>query len=274
MADPPGPGPVARAVFGGRMATAARYLQDLASTGVEHGVIGPREVPRLWDRHLVNSAVVAVLIPRGSKVCDVGSGAGLPGVAIAIARPDLRVTVVEPLARRTAYLNRLIAELGLSSVDVVRGRVDGRGPVVIDANGGEHVVAAFDVVTARAVAGLDRLLPWLLPLARTGGTVLALKGRTAEAELAAVEPFLQRRGATGQLVELGGAEVSGRSGEGGAPTAGAEPTRDADVVRVVRVDVGSADNNVGGLDRHARHRGDAGSRGTARNRTTGQKGRA
>lgn len=269
MADQPGPGPMARAVFGGRMATAARYLQDLASTGVEHGLIGPREVSRLWDRHLVNSAVVAVLIPRGSKVCDVGSGAGLPGVAIAIARPDLRVTVVEPLARRTAYLNRLIAELGLSSVDVVRGRVDGRGPVVIDANGGEHAVAAFDVVTARAVAGLDRLLPWLLPLARTGGTVLALKGRTAEAELAAVEPFLRRRGATGQLVELGGAELSGRLG-GGPPTAGAEPIGDADVVRVVRVDVGSADKNVGG---HARHRDDAGSRGTARNRTTGQKGR-
>ena len=152
------PGPVARAVFGSRLELAARYADDLATTGVAHGLIGPREVPRLWDRHLVNSAVVAALVPRGARVVDVGSGAGLPGLVLALVRPDLHVTLVEPLARRADYLSRVVAELGLPGVEVVRGRVDGRGPVVVDAGGAEHRVGPFDVVTARAVAGLDRLL--------------------------------------------------------------------------------------------------------------------
>ncbi len=229
-------------MFGERLDLAVRYADDLATTGVTQGLIGPREVPRLWDRHLVNSAVVATLVPRGATVCDVGSGAGLPGVALAIARPDLSVTLVDPLARRVAYLDRVVAALGLTSVDVVRGRVDGRGPVAVDAAGTEHAIGPFDVVTARAVAGLDRLLGWLVPLTRPGGTVLALKGRTAEEELAAVGQAIPAVGATAGVVVLGGPDGDGS-------------------VRVVRVDVGAG---------HQDGRDSAG-RGTTRRRGTGRR---
>lgn len=158
-------------VFGERLTLAERYVGHLSSTGVEWGLIGPREVPRLWDRHVLNCAVVADLIPSEASVVDVGSGAGLPGLPLAIARPDLRVTLVEPLERRCRWLSMVIEDLGLP-VEVVRGRAD---EVTGNVSG--------DVVTARAVAALDKLARWLVPLMKPGGSVLALKGRTAADEV-------------------------------------------------------------------------------------------
>jgi 16S rRNA (guanine527-N7)-methyltransferase len=161
-------------VFGDRRELAERFWGALATTAVERGLIGPREVDRLWDRHLLNCAVVAELVAEGASVVDVGSGAGLPGVVLAIARPDLRVTLVEPLLRRATFLGETVAALELD-VAVVRGRAEDR-QVVLDIGGA-------DVVTARAVAPLAKLMGWCLPLAAEGGQVLALKGESAGEEL-------------------------------------------------------------------------------------------
>jgi 16S rRNA (guanine527-N7)-methyltransferase len=173
------------------------YHDLLASAGVERGLIGPREVPRLWDRHLGNSAWVVLpvpgLVPTGSEVADVGSGAGLPGLVWAIVRPDLRVTLVEPLLRRATFLGEAVAELGLDDrVSVIRDRA-------------EHLAdRSFDVVTARAVAPLERLLGWTLPLVRDDGRLLALKGQSAEDEIAAAARVLQRlRAGSPEVVACG-----------------------------------------------------------------------
>lgn len=169
---PPAP-PVARGVFSSTaLPRIERYAEWLGGAGVVRGLIGPREVPRLWDRHLLNCAVVGTLIPSDSTVADVGSGAGLPGLVLAIARPDLSVTLVEPLLRRTAFLTEVVAELGLSNVEVVRGRAD-----VL------HGERGFDVVTSRAVAPLDRLLDWSMPLVVPTGALVAMKGASAEQEI-------------------------------------------------------------------------------------------
>lgn len=160
-----------------------RYADLLAGPGVDHGLIGPREVPRLWDRHLTNCGVVLPRVPANASVADVGSGAGLPGLVWAIGRPDLRVTLIEPLLRRTRFLDDAVAALGLSNVQVVRARA-------------EEVEQTFDVVTARAVAPLEKLARWCLPLVRSGGALLALKGRTAEEEVASARRVLGRLGAT------------------------------------------------------------------------------
>jgi 16S rRNA (guanine527-N7)-methyltransferase len=173
----------AAAVFGDRLPAAVRYGELLATAGVERGLIGPREAPRLWDRHLLNCAVVAELLPVGVAVIDVGSGAGLPGLALALARPDLRVTLLEPLARRVAFLTEVVAELGLVGVDVVRGRAE--------VSVGK---LAAPVVTARAVAPLDRLAKWCLPLVEPGGRLLAMKGSTAAEEIVEHRPALRRAG--------------------------------------------------------------------------------
>ena len=131
-----------------RLPLAERYAELLATDGVVRGLIGPREAPRLWERHLLNCAVLAELLPDGATVCDIGSGAGLPGLVLAIARPDLTVTLVEPLLRRTTFLEEVVAELGLE-----RGRGGARaGPRSCTAQ------RTFDVVTSRAVAPLERLL--------------------------------------------------------------------------------------------------------------------
>ncbi len=167
--------PVAREVFGEGWGTAERYAEYLATAGVERGLIGPREADRLWERHLLNSAAIAELIPEGQRVVDIGSGAGLPGVPLAIARPDLAVVLVEPLLRRAVFLNEVVADLGLENVTVVRGRAEEKAVVA------EHGQA--DVVTSRAVAALDKLTKWSLPLLRVGGTMLALKGERAESEV-------------------------------------------------------------------------------------------
>ena len=179
----------ARAVFGERLPEAVRYAELLADAGVRRGLIGPREVPRLWTRHLLNCAVLSEAVPEGVSVCDVGSGAGLPGIPLALVRPDLRITLLEPLLRRTTFLQEVVELLGLEHVTVVRGRA-------------EEVLGTLTpvhVVTARAVAPLDRLAGWGVPLLRPYGEMLALKGDTAEEEL---------RGARAALGKLGVVDTS------------------------------------------------------------------
>jgi len=171
----------AGSVFGPAVDAAAEYARLLATEGTVRGLIGPREVPRLWERHLLNSAAIASLVPVGARVVDVGSGAGLPGIPLALARPDLTVTLLEPLARRVAFLTECVHRLGLERVTVVRGRAE-EGPI-------RRQLGGADVVTARAVAPLDKLAGWCLPLLRPGGLLLAMKGSTAAAELAATGPL-------------------------------------------------------------------------------------
>ncbi len=170
---------------------------------MRYGLIGPRELPRIWDRHLLNGAAIGALIPRAVSVADVGSGAGLPGLALAIARPDLSVTLVDAAERRIAFLRQMTAQLDRPDVQIVRGRVDGTGPVVVDARGQRHPVGPFDVVTARAVAPLVRLLPWLAGLARPGGLILAIKGESARAELSVASGTMRDMGGIAQIVQLG-----------------------------------------------------------------------
>ncbi|MGW2723644.1 16S rRNA (guanine(527)-N(7))-methyltransferase RsmG [Streptomyces sp. NPDC001492] len=181
---PPAP-EQARAVFGDRFADAVRYAELLAEAGVQRGLIGPREVPRLWERHLLNCAVLSEVVPEGVTVCDVGSGAGLPGIPLALVREDLKITLLEPLLRRTNFLTEVVELLGLDHVTVVRGRAEevmGKVPSV-------------HVVTARAVAPLDRLATWGIPLLRPYGEMLALKGDTAEEELQSAATALSKLGA-------------------------------------------------------------------------------
>jgi 16S rRNA (guanine527-N7)-methyltransferase len=174
-ADVPSPPAAAAAVFGDRLDLARRYAELLAGPGVERGLLGPREVDRIWDRHILNSAAVAEIIEPGARVVDIGSGAGLPGIPLAIARPDLRVALVEPMLRRTEFLTEAVADLGLA-VEVIRGRAE--EPAV------RSRVADCDVVASRAVASLDKLTRWSFPLLRTGGRMLAMKGERAEDEVA------------------------------------------------------------------------------------------
>lgn len=177
------PPPHAAGVFASRLPIAEEYAHLLATDGVVKGLIGPREVPRIWDRHIMNSAVVVPRVPADASVADIGTGAGLPGLVWAIARPDLSVTLVEPLLRRTRFLEEAVDSLGLDNVRVLRARA-------------EDVRETYDVVTARAVAALDKLGRWCLPLVVKGGVLLALKGRTAQEEVTAATATLHRLGAT------------------------------------------------------------------------------
>ena len=183
----PPPPTAAEAVFGDRVSVAQRYADLLAGPGVERGLIGPREVERLWDRHILNSAAVAELIEPGARVLDIGSGAGLPGFPIAIARPDLRVALVEPMLRRTEFLDEAAAALGLP-IEVVRGRAEEPGV--------RTRVGGADVVVSRAVASLDKLTRWSLPLLRPGGRMLAMKGERAEDEVVEGRRGMASLGAT------------------------------------------------------------------------------
>ncbi|GAA3023409.1 ribosomal RNA small subunit methyltransferase G [Actinokineospora globicatena] len=162
-------------MFGDRVEVAERFVRLLGAHGVERGLIGPREVERLWDRHVLNSAVIQEVVPEAATVVDIGSGAGLPGIPLAIARPDLRVTLVEPMARRVAWLDEVVETLALSSVTVLRGRAEEPGI--------RSRVSGADVVTARAVAPLAKLSGWCLPLLRQGGLLVALKGASAAEEV-------------------------------------------------------------------------------------------
>ncbi|MEU4557309.1 16S rRNA (guanine(527)-N(7))-methyltransferase RsmG [Actinoplanes sp. NPDC023936] len=231
------------------MALAGRYAELLATEGVIRGLIGPRETPRLWERHLINCGVMSQIIPSGASVVDVGSGAGLPGIVLAVARPDLVITLVEPLARRTAFLDEVVELLDLDNVTVIRGRA-------------EEVAGRIeaDIVTARAVAALDKLAGWCLPLAKVGGRLLALKGASAAEEVA-------EHGAA--LSALGGGEVTVRlCGEGliDPPATVVDVVKERQVapVRGSRVGDGrgsrSRDGRVSG-DRGGRVSGDRDERG-------------
>jgi 16S rRNA (guanine527-N7)-methyltransferase len=184
LGPPPELRAAAAALFGARLPVAERYAGLLATTGVERGLIGPREAPRIWDRHMLNCGALTELIPSGLYVVDVGSGAGLPGIVLAVARPDLRVSLVESLARRTIFLTQAVDELGLDRVDVVRRRAE----ECVD------VLGPADVVTARAVAPLGRLAAWCLPLVRPGGSILAIKGSSAGAEIEEHRDAVRRAG--------------------------------------------------------------------------------
>jgi 16S rRNA (guanine527-N7)-methyltransferase len=219
---------VAADLFGERLPLALAYASALETSGVERGLIGPREVPRLWERHLLNCVAVAPLIPVGSDLADVGSGAGLPGLVLAIARPDLSVTLVEPLLRRVTWLEEVVTSLGLTNVSLIRARA----AAVAESR------MFYDVVTARAVAALPTLVEWCLPLVKPGGLFLALKGEGAAAELADTEPLLQSFGAAEWSVVAAGEDMletptrvvrvttgsgrsgSGRSGSGGSGAGG------------------------------------------------------
>jgi 16S rRNA (guanine527-N7)-methyltransferase len=225
-------------VFGAQLPLARRYADLLATTGIAHGLVGPREAPRLWERHLVNCAVMESLLPQGITVVDVGSGAGLPGLALAVARPDLRLHLVEPLLRRTTWLESAVTSLGLGDrVTVHRGRA-------------EEVSLSAPVVTARAVASLDKLVRWSFPLIEPGGRLLALKGHAAQEELDAAWPMLRDLGVDEARVHV--------VGEGRV----SEPVR---VVEVVRPTVRTAAGRGARRERPARRsKGRSGRRGPAR----------
>jgi 16S rRNA (guanine527-N7)-methyltransferase len=190
--------PVAEALFGAGLERAVRYAELLAEHGVERGLIGPREVDRLWERHLLNSVCVAEAVPTDARVVDLGSGAGLPGIPLAIARTDLRITLLEPMARRVEWLEYATATLGLD-VTVVRGRAE--EPAI------QRRVGGADVVIARAVAPLARLWKWSKPLLRRGGSLVAMKGASAADEVARDRQVVTIDGGGEPRIAVCGAEV-------------------------------------------------------------------
>ena len=193
----PGMPEVARGVFGTAAAKAERYAELLAGPAVERGLIGPNEVPRLWERHLLNSAAVAGLVPQPCSLVDLGSGAGLPGIVLALLLPDADVTLLEPAQRRTVFLEECVAELGLGNARVWRARAEQAAGAL-----------AADVVTARAVAPLDRLAALALGILKPGGIVLAVKGAKAKAEVRAASEALRRLGVREvQVLVAGGGKV-------------------------------------------------------------------
>ena len=192
---PPTPAGVAQ-VFGDRLALAEQFTALLTDSGVTHGLIGPREVPRLWERHVLNCAVIHPAIAQGQRVIDVGSGAGLPGLALAIARPDLEIHCVEPMLRRTNWLSVAVAELRLTNVTVHRGRAEQFWGTL-----------SAPVVTARAVARLGELAAWCLPLVLPGGCFLAIRGASVAEELHAERAGLRRLGAVDEVIETFGRGV-------------------------------------------------------------------
>lgn len=193
-------------LFGDQLPLARRYADLLATTGISHGLVGPREAPRLWERHLVNCALLESMLEQDSTVVDIGSGAGLPGIVLAIIRPDLQVHLVEPLLRRTTWLEAAVEELGLTNVSVHRGRAD-------------EMTLTAPVVTARAVASLERLVSWSFPLMPAGGRLLALKGEAAAAELEEAEGLLTQIGVQHSSLHVLGEEMA------------SEPIRVVEIVR-------------------------------------------
>jgi 16S rRNA (guanine527-N7)-methyltransferase len=183
--------------FGDGLPVAETFVAVLADTGVSHGLIGPREVPRLWDRHVLNCAVIEDAFPDGARVVDIGSGAGLPGLALAIARPDLDLHLVEPMQRRTDWLALAVQQLGLANVTVYRGRAEEL-----------HGRLSAPFVTARAVAPLDRLARWTFPLLEPHGRLVAMKGSSVREELATHERVLRKLGMQeAEVVEHGSGVV-------------------------------------------------------------------
>ena len=184
----------AKEIFGEQLELARAYTDRLAKDSETFGLLGPRELPRIWGRHVINSALLAELVPTGSKVADIGSGAGLPGIPMAIAKPDAHFTLIEPMERRSGWLQTVVEDLGIKNVDVIRARAE------------EVQSTDFDIATARAVAALDKLLKLLTPLIRgsEGKTVLAMKGSRAPEEILDAKNRLDLLGFdTPEIITLG-----------------------------------------------------------------------
>lgn len=171
----------AEVLFGERLPLAERYVEHLCGTGIEHGLLGPREVPRMWSRHVLNCAVLGPELPAGGTVADVGSGAGLPGIALALARPDVDFQLIEPMERRVQWMDTVVKDLGLDNVELIRARAE----EVTD-----EVMA--DVVTARAVSALKKLIPLTVPLLADDGELLLLKGRSVDQEITAARKLFSK----------------------------------------------------------------------------------
>ena len=179
-------------VFAAQLPRAEHFARLLATDGLTRGLLGPREADRVWDRHLLNSAVVGELMPSGVTVTDVGSGAGLPGIPLALARPDLRVALLEPMLRRCTFLQEVVAALGLAEqVTVVRGRAPEDAALL---------PFSSDYVTARAVAPLERLVSWTMPLVRQDRALLAVRGASAAEEVASAREVVLATGYNNQPV--------------------------------------------------------------------------
>ena len=171
----------AETLFGDRLELAEKFVDHLCGTGIEHGLLGPREVPRMWSRHVLNCAVLAPELPAGGEVADVGSGAGLPGIALAIARPDVEFMLIEPMERRVQWMDTVAKDLGLDNIRLIRARAE---------EAVDEVMA--DVVTARAVSALKKLVPLTVPLLADEGELMLLKGRSAEAEIDAASKAISK----------------------------------------------------------------------------------
>lgn len=183
----------AEKIFGERLNLARRYVEHLATSGLERGLIGPREVPRLWSRHVLNCAVIESELAVNATVADVGSGAGLPGLCLALARPDLTLVLIEPLERRVLWLEEVVADLGLENVRVIRSRAEQAVDLV-----------TADYVTARAVSALSKLVPITLPLLGGSGSLVAIKGRSAAEELEnAAKVIKKHRGHSPEIKVVG-----------------------------------------------------------------------
>ncbi|MBT2513718.1 16S rRNA (guanine(527)-N(7))-methyltransferase RsmG [Arthrobacter sp. ISL-30] len=186
----------AEKIFGSRLELAKRYVEHLATSGTERGLIGPREIPRLWSRHVLNCAVIESEIAQDSHVADVGSGAGLPGLCLAIARPDLELTLIEPLERRVIWLQEVVDDLGLDNVTVMRTRAE-LAVGLINA----------DVVTARAVSALSNLAGLTIPLLGGKGEVVAIKGRSAAEEIEKASKVIRKLGGVKTSVVVVGQDL-------------------------------------------------------------------
>jgi len=179
------PTPELLAYFKGREDQIQRYAELLKGAGIERGLIGPKEGDRIWERHIANCIPITTILPENVRLVDIGSGAGLPGIVIALARPDLKVSLVEPLQRRVDFLNEVVAELGIP-VEVIRGRA-------------ERVKKQFEIVTARAVAPLEKLINISWHMIPKGGSLMAMKGESAAEEIASTT---FKKGSTAELHEI------------------------------------------------------------------------
>ena len=179
------PTPELLAYFKGREDQIQRYAELLKGAGIERGLIGPKEGDRIWERHIANCIPITTILPENVHLVDIGSGAGLPGIVIALARPDLKVSLVEPLQRRVDFLNEVVAELGIP-VEVIRGRA-------------ERVKKQFEIVTARAVAPLEKLINISWHMIPKGGSLMAMKGESAAEEIASTT---LKKGSTAELHEI------------------------------------------------------------------------
>lgn len=179
-------------IFGDRLDLARLYFEALVRDGDLLGLLGPREMPKLWTRHILNSAVVADLVPAGKTVADVGSGAGLPGIPMALVQPDAQFTLIEPMERRSDWLRTVVEDLALTNVGVLRARA-------------EEVGEVFDIVTARAVSALPTLLRMCVPLTKSGGEVIALKGSKAADEVTEAKKLQKKlKIESFEIVKVGG----------------------------------------------------------------------